>query len=108
MISSTEITNSGLTEEEIQNIRDIFSQFKTVEQVILFGSRAMGNYKTASDIDLCMKGINLNLTIQQEIETDLDDLLLPYKIDLSIYHEITNPDFKEHIDRVGKELYSKT
>ncbi|AFL84048.1 putative nucleotidyltransferase [Belliella baltica DSM 15883] len=108
MISSTEITNSGLTEEEIQNIQDIFSQYNSVEQVLLYGSRAIGSFKPASDIDLCMKGINLNLTIQQEIETDLDDLLLPYKIDLSIYHKITNPNFKEHIDRVGKELYTKT
>lgn len=106
MISSTEIKNSGLTVEDIQNLQNVFCKYKSVEQVILYGSRAMGNYRPASDIDLCMKGIDLNLTIQQEIETDLDDLLLPYKIDLSIYHKITNSDFKEHIDRVGKEFYS--
>ena len=65
----------------------------------------MGNFKPYSDIDLTMIGTNLDLTIQQKIETQLDDLLLPYKIDLSIFQQIKNQDLIDHITRVGKKFY---
>jgi AhpD family alkylhydroperoxidase len=78
------------------------------ETGILYGSRAKGTFKPASDIDLTLTGPDLDLTILQILETELDDLLLPYKIDLSIFHKITNPDLVEHITRVGKTVYSKT
>ena len=44
---------------------------------------------------------------EYEIEFDLDDLMLPYKFDISIYDKITNPKFLEHINRVGKEFYKR-
>jgi len=60
--------------------------------VILYGSRARGNYRNGSDIDLALVGKELDLTTLFKVETELDDLLLPYKIDLSIHHKIENPD----------------
>ena len=65
----------------------------------------MGNFKPHSDIDLTLKGKNLDLNIQQKIETQLDDLLLPYRIDLSVFHQIQNQDLIEHISRVEKKFY---
>ncbi len=41
------------------------------------------------------------------IENQLDDLLLPYSIDLSLLHQITNSDLLDHINRVGALLYEK-
>lgn len=100
--------DSGLSKKEIESIKEIFSKYTQIEKVLLYGSRAKGNYKPASDIDLTLIGTNIDLSLQQKIEFDLDDLLLPYKFDLSIYSKIINPEFIKHIDRKGKEFYKKT
>jgi predicted nucleotidyltransferase len=99
------ITNTGLDQQAISKINDVFRLFPEINEVILYGSRAIGNFKPYSDIDLTLKGKNLDLSIQQKIETQLDDLLLPYKIDLSIFHQIQNQDLVDHISRVGKKFY---
>ncbi len=98
---------SGLTKEEITGIKTIFSKYHQIEEVLIYGSRAMGNYKPASDIDLTIIGKDIDLSLQAEIELDLDDLMLPYNFDISIYKKITNPEFLDHINRVGKEIYKK-
>ncbi len=98
---------SGLNATDILKIRQVFALHQEVEKAILYGSRAKGTYKLASDIDLTLVGAELNLTIQQEIELELDDLLLPYKFDLSIYHQISNIDLVAHIERIGKVFYQK-
>lgn len=98
----------GLSNETIIKIQNVFAKYNQVERVILYGSRAKGNYKESSDIDLTMIGENLNLDVLQKIELDLDDLFLPYKIDLSELNKINNEDLVEHIKRVGINFYIKT
>jgi len=96
----------GLKMVDIERISAIFHTYPEIKKVILYGSRAKGNYKPFSDIDLTLIGSEITLDIQNKVENDLDDLLLPYKIDLSLYHSITNKDLTEHINRVGKVFYS--
>lgn len=98
---------SGLTKEEIAGIQAVFSKYQQVEKVLIYGSRAKGNFKPASDIDLVLTGNNIDLSLQTKIEFDLDDLMLPYKFDISIYDKITNPEFLDHINRVGKVIYKR-
>ncbi len=100
-----EPSTTGLKPIVIENVRSVFSKYPQIDEVILFGSRAKGNYKPYSDIDLALRGRSLNLSIQQKIEQQLDDLLLPQKIDLSIYHKITDGDLLNHIDRMGLVFY---
>lgn len=97
----------GLKKKHITAINSVFGKNPEIKQVILYGSRAKGNYRNGSDIDLTLKGEDITLSLLFKIETELDDLLLPYKIDLSIYHKIENPDFIEHINRVGIVFYEK-
>ena len=97
----------GLKEETINQIKDVISHYQQIDEVILYGSRAMGNFKRGSDIDLTFKGENLKLDIINKIDLELDDLLLPYTFDLSIFRHIDNPDLVDHINRVGKVIYSK-
>lgn len=99
--------SSGLTKEEIAGIRALFSKYQQVEEVLIYGSRAMGNFKPASDIDLTLIGRDIDLSLQTKIEFDLDDLMLPYKFDISIYDRITTPEFLDHINKVGKEIYKR-
>lgn len=97
--------DTGLAIADIEAIRAVFSNYPEVEKAILYGSRAMDRFKPASDIDLSLIGNKIDSSILSSIEFDLDDLMLPYKFDISIYHKITNPDFTEHINRVGVEFY---
>jgi len=97
----------GLKTENIEKIISIFSSFEEVEEAILYGSRAKGNYKDTSDIDITLKGNNLSISILSKISWELDDLFLPQFFDISIYSNIKNTDLIDHIERVGKVLYCK-
>jgi len=98
----------GLTESTIKQIHSILVRYPQVEKAVLYGSRAKGNYRNGSDIDLTLHGgENLTLNILYRIMDDLDDLLLPYTLDVSIFHTISDPDVIEHIERVGTTFYEK-
>jgi len=98
----------GLHEKTIQQITSVLARYPQVENALLYGSRAKGTYKTGSDIDLTLVGNEaLTLEILYLIMDDLDDLLLPYSFDLSLFHDIEDPEVVEHIRRVGKVLYEK-
>jgi predicted nucleotidyltransferase len=98
---------AGLRETTVEKINAVFSAHSQIEQVILYGSRAKGNYRNGSDIDLTIKGKAVTLSQLLKIENELDDLLLPYKIDLSLLHTIDDPDLLDHIRRVGVVFYEK-
>lgn len=97
----------GLENSVIEAIEKVLSGFPEVEEAIIYGSRAKGNYKNGSDIDITLKGESLNMTVLNSIVNHLDDLLLPYTFDLSIYKQISNMDLIEHISRVGLIFYVK-
>lgn len=97
----------GLQEEVIKNINEVFSKYPEIKKVILYGSRAKGNFKTGSDIDLSLIGDRLNNSLLNKISCELDDLLLPYTFDLSIYNHISNKDLIEHINGVGILFYQQ-
>lgn len=80
----------GLNEQSIRVITDILKKYPEIEQAIIYGSRAKGNYRIGSDVDLTFKGPNLNQSILGKIRLDLEDSSLPYLFDLSIYHELAH------------------
>lgn len=96
----------GLSENTVFKISDVLRQYPAVQEAIIYGSRAKGNFKSSSDIDITLKGNQIDLKLLSEVILKLDDLLLPYKFDVSIYSHIANPDLLEHIDRVGQLLWS--
>jgi predicted nucleotidyltransferase len=97
----------GLSDTTMEKMNGVFSHFPEIEEVVVYGSRAKGNYRNGSDIDLTMKGDGLSDGISSKIWLALDDLLLPYMIDLSIYRQISNPDLIDHINRVGQIFYKR-
>jgi uncharacterized protein len=97
----------GLSDAVIQKISTVLRRYPQIEKAILYGSRAKGNYKNGSDIDLTLQGTDLTLNVLFKILNEMDDLYLPYTIDLSIYADISDPDMVEHIERVGTIFYSR-
>jgi predicted nucleotidyltransferase len=94
----------GLSENMVSKIYTVLGQYPAVEKAVIYGSRAKGNFKPSSDIDIALKG-NIDLKLLSRIILNLDDLLLPYKFDLSIYNHIANQELLDHIDRVGKIIW---
>lgn len=100
--------NHGLSLSTVEKIRAVLARYPQVEQAILYGSRAKGNFRHGSDIDLTLRGgADLTLRVLYRILDDLDELLLPYTIDLSIWNDIGDPDVLAHIRRVGVLFYQK-
>ena len=93
----------GLSDRELASIRAIFAEMPDVEAVI-FGSRARGDYRESSDIDIALMGENVSVSQAAQLEERLDDLLLPYRIDLVRYNMLQNPALKQNIQMEGKVL----
>ncbi|GIV98992.1 nucleotidyltransferase domain-containing protein [Roseiflexus sp.] len=98
----------GLKESVIESICDVLARHPEVEKAIIYGSRAKGTYKYNSDIDLTLIGDDrLTFLALTNIMDELDDLLLPYMIDLSVLSHIGDPDVIDHIQRVGTVFYER-
>jgi predicted nucleotidyltransferase len=90
----------------LNTLDTIFRKYPGIKQAVLYGSRAKGNFRSGSDIDLSLKtGADFTFTDLLRIGGDFDDSDMPYFVDVSVYEKISNPDLKAHIDRVGKLLY---
>lgn len=100
-------TEFGLPEKSLTCIRAIFAAHPRVSQVLIYGSRAKGNYKTGSDIDLTLLGEGLETRDLIQLAGELDDAPIPYTVDLSLFTQINNPNLLEHIERVGKVFYQR-
>lgn len=101
------MNKTGLKSQTINDIKKVFASSPEIEKAILYGSRAKGNYKDGSDIDLVLIAPEFSLTDLNKIENQLDDLLLPWKIDMALFHQIENQDLIDHINRVGIVFYEK-
>ena len=95
----------GLPDEVLPRLLAILTSNPKIKQLTLYGSRAKGNWRRGSDIDLCIDGADLSLRDLDEIDARIDDLLLPWKVDITVLQQIDNPDLVEHIERVGVRIY---
>lgn len=97
----------GLPEQALQRLLETLYRNPAVERVVLYGSRAMGTYRPGSDIDLCLFAPAMTLPGLLRLGVDIDELLLPWKVDLNLWHQIDNAALREHIERVGRDLTMK-
>jgi predicted nucleotidyltransferase len=97
----------GLKEETIHKIQQVLRKYTEIDRAVLYGSRAKGNFKLGSDIDITLKGQKIEIEILNKIRNDLDELSEPYTMDISIFADIENKDLIDHINRVGVIFYEK-
>lgn len=97
----------GLNDKTITKINSVFAKYPELEEVIIYGSRAKGNFREGSDIDITLKGQGLTDSVLSKIFWEIDDLNTPYLFDISIYDQLNSPDLVEHINRVGQVFYTK-
>jgi len=97
--------STGISESVLLNIKTVFSNYPEVEKVVLFGSRAKGNFYEGSDIDIAVFGEKLNFEKLLAISIDLDKIDLLQTIDLVHFEKIKEAELKKHIERVGIKIY---
>lgn len=96
----------GLTQATLDKLAGVFRRHPAIESVVIYGSRAKGSHRPGSDIDLSIKG-ELAFAELMQLEDQIDDLLLPYSVDLSQYRLLANAELIAHIDRVGQVIYAR-
>ena len=101
------MTNTGLNSNQIADINKIFVKYEEIDKVILYGSRAMGTYNERSDIDLVVLGSNIDRNLIINMKFELEELNIPYFVDLQDYKTINNKNLIEHINRAGIDFYKK-
>ncbi len=101
--AATHAAIPGLPPEASARLLAVFSAEPAVEEVWLYGSRAMGRLRPGSDIDITLVAPNLGHHDRLRLMGALDDLLLPWSIDLSLHHELPEP-LRQHVARVGRRL----
>lgn len=97
--------NFGLDNDTVVEMHRVFKKYPQIEEVILYGSRAKGNFREGSDIDLTLKGHDLSEDVCAQVWLDLDELNTPYLMDISLFRHLSNPDLIRHIEKTGKTFY---
>lgn len=100
-----ELVKYGLSQWTINDLIGVFRKHPKISKVIIFGSRAKGNYRPGSDIDLAVEGSSIDFKELMSIRADIDDLGLLYMVDVIDYNKKRDTPIGEHIDRVGKVFY---
>jgi predicted nucleotidyltransferase len=97
----------GIPECDLEALISELRKNPKINEIILFGSRAKGTFKNGSDIDIALKGVRLNLNDILDATSEIEKLLLPYKLDLVIFNRIKEPALIDHIKRVGIVLFNR-
>lgn len=95
----------GLAPSVIDQLRAELARAPHLKRALIFGSRAKGNYRHGSDIDIALFGPELTHADLLDLDGRIDDLLLPYQVDLCAVDTLADPDLLDHIQRVGQGLY---
>lgn len=99
---------TGLPDRALNTLETLFEKYSGITKVILYGSRAMGNYRNGSDIDITLETDDtFKYSDLTHLMGDFDESDLPYFVDCSVYENLENQNLKEHINRVGQVIYIK-
>ena len=96
----------GLSHRDLAAILNTLRTFPEIEEAILFGSRAKGNYKPGSDVDIAVKGKGIESSCVADLSYALnEESTLPYFFDIVHFEHISERELVDHINRVGILLY---
>lgn len=97
--------NYGIKDDYWKRLETVFASHKNIEKVILYGSRAKGTNRMYSDVDIVLVSDKINNREYTNIIQEIDDLLLPFIFDISVYHSIKDFNLIESINRTGVIIY---
>ncbi len=104
---SSDGSSFGLSAKTMGTLLTIFSSQPKISRVLIYGSRAKGNYREGSDIDLTIDAVDLSFSELAALQRTIDESTIPYLLDLSVLQALTNTALLEHIQRVGQVFYER-
>jgi uncharacterized protein len=96
----------GLKPNILASLIRVFATHSPIEKAVLYGSRTTDHYREGSDIDIALWG-NVNFEQLSQITDEVDDLYLPYCVDLCLFDDLNNDAIKEQIQNHGVIIYHK-
>jgi uncharacterized protein len=105
-LPSARVLKYGLSVQAVRTLTDIFAAQPKVHRALIYGSRAKGNFREGSDIDLVLDCPDLSFSEKLALDRAISNSNIPYLVDLSVLHELKSPELLEHIGRVGQVFYS--
>jgi predicted nucleotidyltransferase len=101
-------TNSqGLRNNDIAEIIEVLVKYPEVKRAYIFGSRAKGNYRYNSDVDIALEGEEVTNKVAWDIKYSLlVDCWMPYNFDVLALSTLKNEKLKEEIEAVKKLIYA--
>jgi predicted nucleotidyltransferase len=106
-LSIQPINEFGLSERDMKVFQDIFRQYPEITKVQIFGSRAKGNFKTGSDVDLAVMNEGVDTRTLLNVRGAFEESSLPYKVDLVYPITLKHTELKDHITRIGIIFYER-
>lgn len=101
--------NFGIPDSSIKIICDTLLKIPEIEKAAIFGSRAMGNYKNGSDVDLVIYGSKVTVETINKLSIILnEEVPLPYYFDVVNYESLDNQQMKIHLDTYARIFYTRT
>ncbi len=105
MAATEQRMDFGLPPHAMAGLQSVFRNHPPIRSVTLYGSRAKGNFRHNSDIDLMLTAPDMTWSEFNRVEQEIDDLLLPWKVDLALLHHVENQDLLNHVERVGIDIF---
>lgn len=98
----------GIAEKTYSELLEGLSELSQIHQAKIFGSRAMGNFKKGSDLDIALYGDDIDQTLLNKLIIYFEEMTtIPYFIDFVHYNTLDNHELKNHIDSCGVVIYKK-
>jgi len=97
---------TGIDNALLNKIIKLITDYKKPEKIIIFGSRANGNFKEASDIDIAILGKDWTDKDINIVKHNLDEFIkTPLKFDVLNFYALTRDKFKKEILEKGEVVY---
>ncbi|MFZ5528621.1 MAG: DEAD/DEAH box helicase family protein [Pseudomonadota bacterium] len=96
---------SGIAPGSLAKLLSVFDQTPNVERVVLFGSRARGDFRHESDIDLALDAPDMSAPEFVALQARLEGLGLLYGVDIVHLQALMDDRFKGFIERDGRDLW---
>lgn len=97
----------GINLKLLEEIKSILVKNSKIDKTVIFGSRARGDYKKTSDIDICIYSKTIDHMDINLIEDQLKQLNTVLDFDVIHFESISKKSLKDNIERDGVEIYVK-
>lgn len=95
-----------ISDKLLNDLCNIFNNYTEIDRVILFGSRARGDNKNTSDVDLCIFGMDVTHLVLAKVTMDIYELDTPLSFDILNFNELSKKALIDNILNEGVEIYS--